>query len=326
MMRVPVISRSLVVVAMLATTFSRPGPVTAAAVTVTDIPNPDAYTCGQSGSIDFEQFPDGTNLASVDIPGVRFSTRPGYYAWLVGDFATGQYLGKYPNGPYTSQGTHWAWLPNVGWGRIEFVDGPASIVSVLVSNDPGDYNELFLYAYGADNAFLVSAGPPTLNFDTGHMTELKITRDTADIAYVVIADGGFYTPHRYLVDSVCTNAPGVPRSSLQIQIDIKPGSDPAPINLRSQGRLPVAILSGPAFDATSIRLDTVTLGPNNAPALDKGASIQDVNHDGRPDVILHFDNAKIGIGQGDMQLCLAGQTTSGLAVTGCDAIVTVPPS
>jgi hypothetical protein len=185
----------------------KPGLVTAATATVTDVSNPDAYTCGQSGYIDFERMPDGTNLSSGAINGVQFTTTNGF-TWLVGDFATGHYNGKYPNGGYTSQGTHWAWLGIIqGAGRIDFVDGPASVFSLLTSDN---VSAVRLDAYNADNTLLATAGPASINYNTGHMDELKITRDTADIAYVIVHDEGNF----FLVDSICTNASGVPRQDL----------------------------------------------------------------------------------------------------------------
>jgi hypothetical protein len=188
----------------------------AATATVTDIPNPDSYTCAQSGFITFENMADGTNLSANAINGVHFTTTNGY-TWLVGDFATGNYNGKYPNGGYTSEGTHWAWLgPNQGAGRIDFVNGPASYFSLLTSdnNTPVEVD-----AYKADGTLLAIAGPAALNYNTGHMSELKITRDTADINYVIVHDTGNF----FLVDSICTNASGVPNQAVS---DFKQNVDP----------------------------------------------------------------------------------------------------
>jgi hypothetical protein len=42
-------------------------------------------------------------------------------------------------------------------------------------------------------------------------------------------------------------------------LDIKPGSCPNPLNVKSQGVLPVAILGSPGFDATTVDPETVTL-------------------------------------------------------------------
>lgn len=167
-----------------------------------DIVNPDAYTCSQHGKVDFEEFTEGTNLSSGTIAGVQFTTTNGF-SWLVGDFSTGKYNGKYPNGGYTSHGSHWSWLGNTqGVGRIYFPEGPASYFSLLTSaNTP-----VSLEAYDNNNNLLATAGPSTSNYSTGHMIELKIIRSSADMSYVVVHDTGNY----FLIDDVCTNAPGTP--------------------------------------------------------------------------------------------------------------------
>lgn len=177
-------------------------PLTASAAnSVTVVSNPDAYTCSLPGFIGFEDLADGTNLSSGAIGGVQFTTTAGF-SWLVGDFATGMYNGKYPSGGYTSHGTHWAWLgTSQGAGRIDFVHGPATTFSLLTSaNTP-----VVLEAYDSAGTLLESTGPSGTNIDTGSMAELKITRATADIAYVVVHDSGNY----FEVDDICTDAPGV---------------------------------------------------------------------------------------------------------------------
>lgn len=172
-----------------------------AANSVTVVANPDAYTCSLPGYIGFEDLADQTNLSSGAIGGVQFTTTAGF-SWLVGDFATNLYNGKYPNGSYTSHGTHWAWLGvNQGSGRIDFVNGPATTFSLLASaNTP-----VVLEAYDSAGTLLESTGGSGSNIDTGSMAELKIARANADIAYVVVHDSGNY----FEVDDICTDAPGV---------------------------------------------------------------------------------------------------------------------
>jgi hypothetical protein len=55
-----------------------------------------------------------------------------------------------------------------------------------------------------------------------------------------------------------------PPPVLTVVIDIKPGSVTNPINVRSSGVIPVAVLTTPSFDATSIDVSTVRFGPGNA--------------------------------------------------------------
>jgi Fibronectin type III domain len=169
--------------------------------TVTDVANPDGYSCSQAGYVDFESLPDGTSLPGT-IAGLDFVTTAGH-SWLVGDFATGHYNGKYPNGKYTSQGTHWAWLgENQGSGRINVSSGAASYFSLLAGVGSSG---VYLEAFDASDKLLAVAGPAPYNIESGHMTELKITRAQADIAYVLVHDTGNF----FLVDSICTDAANV---------------------------------------------------------------------------------------------------------------------
>lgn len=168
---------------------------------VTGIANPDAYTCNQPGFVGFESLPDGTNLPGT-ISGLSFVTTAGY-PWIVGDFSTGNYNGKYPSGAYTSEGTHWAWLgPNQGSGRIDFTNGAASYFSLLTSVGA---SPVYVVAYDSNNDVLATAGPAPSNTNTGQMAEVKITRAVPDMAYVIVHDTGNF----FLVDSICTDAPGV---------------------------------------------------------------------------------------------------------------------
>jgi hypothetical protein len=171
-----------------------------AAATVSAGIDPDTYACNRSGYIDFENFSDATNLSALTFPGVQFSTTNGY-TWLVGDFATGSYNGKYPNGSYTSQGSRWAWLgESAGAGRIDFVRGTAANISLLVSAS----TPVYLEAYSTSGKLLERAGPSSSNVDTGRMDLLSIDRPTADISYVLVHDSGNY----FEVDSICTDAQG----------------------------------------------------------------------------------------------------------------------
>ena len=74
----------------------------------------------------------------------------------------------------------------------------------------------------------------------------------------------------------------------KVAIDIKPGSDPNSINLKSKGVIPVAILSTDTFDATTIDPLSVSFGPHGAMEGHGRGHIEDVNGDGLPDLVLHF--------------------------------------
>jgi hypothetical protein len=164
--------------------------------------DPDTYTCPYPGYVDFERFADKTDLSAEAFPGIEFTTTGGF-TWRVGDWDTGQYNGKYPgNGRYTSQGTHWAWLgTEQGAGRIDLTLGHAQVFSLLTSaNTP-----MYLEAYDDGGNLLETAGPAPGNLDTAEMSELRIARPSADIAYVIVHDTGNF----FAVDGICSDARGV---------------------------------------------------------------------------------------------------------------------
>lgn len=111
----------------------------------------------------------------------------------------------------------------------------------------------------------------------------------------------------------------------QVSVMIKPVSKPpVPVNPKSQGVTPVAILSTDTFDAATIDPLSVSFGPNGAVVGSRHSHIEDVNGDGKPDMLFQFDTQQTGIKAGDTQACLTGKTTNGLNLNGCEAIRTVP--
>jgi len=75
-----------------------------------------------------------------------------------------------------------------------------------------------------------------------------------------------------------------------VTIDIKPGSWPNSINTKAKGLVPVAILSGVGFDATLVDPSTITL----LGAHPVKSSLEDINGDGKLDLIVHFRTEEMG--------------------------------
>jgi hypothetical protein len=117
-------------------------------------------------------------------------------------------------------------------------------------------------------------------------------------------------------------------STLEVAIDIKPGSYPNSINLGASGVIPVAILSSATFDAAaSVNRDSLTLAGARVRVVGKSArplcSASDVNGDGRADLVCHFEN-ELAASVGDATAVLEGTTLAGDAIHGEDSIRIVP--
>ncbi len=136
---------------------------------------------------------------------------------------------------------------------------------------------------------------------------------------------------------------------LPVAINIKPGSDPNSINMRSS--VPVAVLTTAAgeyglpvaFDATTIDPLSVRFGPadivfpetggaserHNRGHIEDAFELDEVTKDGDDDMVLHFRASESGIQPGDTEACVKGEwVDQGGNVHkffGCDAIRTVPP-
>ena len=115
--------------------------------------------------------------------------------------------------------------------------------------------------------------------------------------------------------------------SLEVDIDIKPGSDPNSINLKSKGVVPVAFLGSAIFDVTDVDVETLEFGPAGAtPAHDLtdpvvyADHLQDVNLDGFMDLVCHFKTQELGLVKGDTDATLTGETNDGVIVYGTDSV------
>ena len=115
----------------------------------------------------------------------------------------------------------------------------------------------------------------------------------------------------------------------EVTIDIKPGSQTNPINIKSRGNIPVAILSTPDFNAPAmVNKTSLTFGKTGdeqslAFCNKRG---QDVNGDRLLDLVCHFKTRLTGFQLGDTEGILKGLTVDGISIEGRDAVRIVPPS
>ena len=116
---------------------------------------------------------------------------------------------------------------------------------------------------------------------------------------------------------------------IEVDIDIKPGSDPNSINLSSAGVIPVAILSSATFDATTVDPATVSLAGAEIKVAGKSGKYlsheEDVNDDGLLDLVCQvLITEDWAIEPGETIAELIAETYDGQSIRGEDAISIVP--
>lgn len=112
-------------------------------------------------------------------------------------------------------------------------------------------------------------------------------------------------------------------STIEVDIDIKPGSDPNSINTKSKkGVIAVAVFTTDEFDVSDINHSTVVFGPNNATSAHKDfcAHMEDIDDDGDLDVVYHFKVQETGLSLGDVVAYLSGETLGVTPFEGSDSV------
>lgn len=107
---------------------------------------------------------------------------------------------------------------------------------------------------------------------------------------------------------------------IEVTFDVKPESTKNEINLKSKGVTPCAILGTADFDVYDVDVDTLAFGPGGCGEDHGKGHYEDVNGDGRTDLVLHFDTEASGIALGDTSVTVTGKTTDGIDLTGTDTI------
>ena len=134
-------------------------------------------------------------------------------------------------------------------------------------------------------------------------------------------DFGMNTPAYFAMDTI---QPMI----VDIQIDIRPGSDRNPVNPKSKGVLPVAILGAQDFDVHNIDLLSLELAgakPRTPGQSGNIGSFEDVNDDAMTDLVLHFDMDELNISDQTTELALEGLLNDGRVLTATQTITIVPP-
>jgi len=210
---------------------------------------------------------------------------------------------------------------------------------------PGAHVEWGIYAYGGstvniyagtigDYSFISVSDGATV---TVYGTDLKLDGEPVEYGLVPIpnntltgkyADGSDISLWIMSSTDINLQAPGG-GGPIPVEIDIKPGSYPNPINPGSNGVIPVAIFTTDEFNAADVDPGTVTLAGAKVAVRGKSeklmARMEDVDGDGDDDLLLQVDTQSDGAVWETGPVTLTGTTYGGDQIEGTDDVIIVPP-
>lgn len=164
------------------------------------------------------------------------------------------------------------------------------------TDDPPDWNTMEL-------------SPAGMTF-TGDMTQMQVF-------YGLYGYGPEGVTHSVAFEDITVEGCLV---TIEVEIDIKPGSDPNSINLKSKGVVPVAVLTTDDFDASTIDPDTVLF----ADAEPVRWTMEDVGGDDNLDMLFHFKTQDLNLTSDSTEATLTAETDIGQPIEGTDTVNIVP--
>jgi hypothetical protein len=196
--------------------------------------------------------------------------------------------------------------------------GPAPAYAILRLNDDGGYpldagsthpydSKIVNFRLPASGSYIVGVSSYPRRFVNGGTTSSVAVGSNANGDYTLLISG-------------------VTVPVQQINIEIKPGSgDVAPINPKSRGKIPVALLGATDFVVADVDTASVTFGHSGAEAsLSKCGEPTDVNGDAFPDLVCHFENQAAAWLSSDEEGILKGELANGRAFEGRGWLKVVP--
>ncbi|MHC4891079.1 MAG: PKD domain-containing protein [Planctomycetota bacterium] len=216
-----------------------------------------------------------------------------------------------------------------------YVINPGDTLTLDASGSTDDDNDIvsFLWDLDDDGSFETDAGGEAI----------------FDVNYTYLQSLGLIVDHTYNIHLKVTDSEGqsdandstltiVPKPAIEVAVDIKPGSCPNPVNVKSKGVLLVAILGSEEFDVTDVDVASIQLAdvePLRSVYEDVAAPVLDTNDcnctedgpDGFLDLTLKFKTQRIVEAVGDvndgdeLQLELIGVLFDETPIEGADCIL-----
>ncbi len=203
--------------------------------------------------------------------------------------------------------------------NIKLVNGQFATI-VAVFDEAGN---IARQAMGAPDARIdMFVAPATATYTVAVSTGMRYFVDGGNVLSffgTTTTDVGPYTLN--------ISGASVAQKTMQINIQVKPGSNElAPLNPKSQGKVPVAIMGAAGFDVSNIKQNTLSFGSTgNEKSLSKCQKVtRDINHDGYADKLCHFENNLAGFKSGDIEGVLKGTMAGGASFEGRSVLKVLP--
>jgi hypothetical protein len=121
---------------------------------------------------------------------------------------------------------------------------------------------------------------------------------------------------------------GVTPSMIRIDVKIKPGTpeEGEPINPKSKGNVRVALLSSLEFNTPEVDQQSLRFGAkgDESSLLRCNKDDVDMNADGKPDLVCHFDTQTAGFASGNIEGIVTGSLKDGRQFEGRGPLKLVP--
>jgi len=221
-------------------------------------------------------------------------------------------------------------------------DGPYTIyvgdtLTLDASGSTDNDNDIVSYLWDLDdnNSFETDAGDqPVFDVNFAYLQSIGLLVNNTYEVHLKVTDSGG------LSNVASTTLTIIPTPALQVFVDIKPGNCPNPLNVKSSGVLPVAILGTADLDVTTIDPTSIRLAgvePLRNGLEDVAGPVSDSNDcncieagpDGFLDLTLKFKTQKIveaigDVNEGDvLTLELTGVLIGERPIEGADCILIV---
>ncbi len=215
----------------------------------------------------------------------------------------------------------------LGLMQPDLTPAPAALDFTNTGNVPGDVNYTSLSPL-LKQVFFIGDGMT----NGGQMQQVVIPAEATRL-FLGTKDGFDWFNN---IGSLDVEVTLIPEPTILALIDIKPGSSPNPVNLKSKGVLPVAIFGTADFDVTEVDISTLLFG--DPLLIDNGgtavsplrSALEDVNDDGFLDLGLKFSTADLvengALSPDTIEGVLVGLLVDGNSIEGMDSIRIVPPN